>query len=467
MKNKKIYMIGVKGVGMTMLAQFLQALGNSIIGSDIEDSFMTDKVLKNNKIKVNSPFAVKNIPEDSDMVIYSSAFNAKNNLEMEYLAKTAKMPMFSYAQALGEVFNLHKGIAVCGSHGKTTVSAWLGYVLEKSGLSPNVLVGSSVPQFKGNTLIGNSRLLVAEADEYQNKLQYLNPYGVLLNNIDYDHPDFFKTRRDYVDTFKAFVKRIPANGFLVANHRDSDVWSISKKLKAQVISYDIDDRGYNGEIVNYLAHNIRVDSKRQIFSVNNLGDFKISLFGRHNIFNALAVIATCRELKVPIYKLKKYLAMYQGASRRFQYLGEYRGAKIIDDYAHHPSEVKATITALQEKYPNSYLRIVFHPHTYTRTKALFKDFVKSFVGVGELIILDIYGSAREEQGGVSSVELLKEIRVYNKQKKANQKLKHVKGIDEAAKYLKQTVKKDEVILLMGAGDVFRVADILLKNKSKK
>lgn len=466
MSRLNIYMIGIKGVGMTMLAQFLAQEGHQVTGSDIPDVFLTDKVLSDSKIEVKTPFSLSNLQTNIDLVIYSTAFNEKNNVELAKLMDQkkagAEFEIMPYAKGLAEVFNRYKGIAVCGSHGKTTVSAWLGYVLYQAGKDPNVLVGSAVPQFKGASLKGKSRLLVAEVDEYQNKLQYYNPHGVLLNNINFDHPDFFKNKADYLKVFLEFVKKIKPDGFLVLNLDDENSKKIIKASKARLITYNLESDDISSETANYHAYNIKTKAGMQYFEVNNFGAFKIKLSGRHSIANALAVIAAARELRVPISKIKKYLGEFKGTARREEILGKYQGALIIDDYAHHPAEIKTTLSGLKERYPKKNIRLVFHPHTFTRTKALFADFVKSFVLADELIILDIYGSAREEQGGVSSALLLAEIARYNKAQDKQQKLKHLKTIPAVSTYLAKDLGPDDLLLLMGAGDVFRVADHLLR-----
>ncbi len=463
-KKLKFYLIGIKGVGMTMLAQFLSAKGNEVCGSDIKEIFLTDKVLKSEKIKVFSPFNEKNISSDANYIVYSSAFTAENNSEMAYLKNNPglfkNVKIISYAEALGAVFNEYKGIAVCGSHGKTTTSAWLGYVLWRAHKKPNVLVGSRVPQFKGSSLIGASKLFVAEVDEYQNKLRYFKPQGVVLNNIDYDHPDFFKTEREYLQVFIDFVKKIPKNGFLVVNNRDKYAKDIKRRCPAKIISYDLSDEISNRETVNYLAYGLRTKNNFQIFQVNNFGEFKIRLLGKHNVFNALAVIASARELGVSINLIKKHLVEFRGTERRLQYLGKYKGAIILDDYAHHPTEIKATLQGIKDHYKTKNIITVFHPHTFTRTKALFNDFVRSFKDADELIILDIYGSAREKQGGTSSRLLAKEIMSNNRRNKIKQTVINIKTIKEAAGFLRKKLNKNDLVVLMGAGDVFRVYDNL-------
>ncbi|MEI7620023.1 MAG: UDP-N-acetylmuramate--L-alanine ligase [Candidatus Falkowbacteria bacterium] len=463
-KGKNIetaYFIGVKGVGMTMLAQFLVESGVKVSGSDNPENFMTTKVLQKEKIKIMSPFAVKNIPSKVDLIVYSSAFNVENNVELSQLLdkknKKSDQLILVYAEALGEIFSQFDGLAVCGSHGKTTTSAWLGYVLYKGGLSPNVLVGAPVPQFKGSTLKGRSRYFVAETDEYQNKLQYFSPKGVLLNNIDYDHPDFFKTEKDYIKVFADFVKKVLKEGFLVVNVDDKAALKISKECPGQVISYALKNKE-----ADYLASDLSIKNGRQYFSVTekgkDLGRWSILLSGEHNVYNALAVIAAAKKLGMNFFDIKKAVLSFSGTERRLQILGKYQGALIIDDYAHHPTEIKSTLEGVRKMYMDRNIITVFHPHTFTRTKALLDDFSKSFNDTNELVLLDIYGSAREKQGGVSSLDLLKKIKKHS----PNLEINYIPTLEKVTEYLKGKATKNDLILLMGAGDVFRVGKELIK-----
>ena len=483
-KTKKIYMIGVKGVGMTMLGQFLATNGAQVSGSDGPEKYMTDAVLKNCGISVIESFSADNIPKDADLIIYSTAYNANNNVEVA-AALSGKIKTLAYAQALGEVFNQKYGIAVVGSHGKTTTTAWLGFIMKMAGLEPNAMVGAQVPQFDGCSLIGNSDYLVIEADEYQNKLENYQPKAVILNNIDYDHPDFFPTEEDYKNVFVEFIKKIPSKGFLVVNFDDPVIRKIAQvNCHGKVITYAIN------EVADYVAYDIKAHAGKQFFKVkfgvddededetrsyrfagaslqddraNGLGDFSIQLGGRHNILNALAVIAASVELGVDLFKIRKYLEEFSGTARRMQILGEFNGAIIIDDYAHHPTEIKATVEAVRQKYENRNLIVVFHPHTFSRTKALFDDFAKSFSQVDELIIIDIYGSAREQQGGVHSRDLAEAIKSNNQLSGVKQEVKYISTLAECEKYLREHIGRNDLAVLMGAGDIFRVGENLVKD----
>lgn len=481
LKNiKKIYIIGIKGAGVTILAQYFRAQNINVLGSDIEDVFMTDEVLKRCGCKVLLGFKKENIPSDVDLIVYSTAYNAQNNEELAY-ALSSKKKVISYPEAMGSIFKDYFGIAVAGTHGKTTTSAWLGFVLDKAGLDPNVMVGANVPQFKGNALIGKSDYLILETDEYQNKFKYYLPKAVLLNNIEYDHPDFFKSKEEYRQVFIEFIKKIPKKGFLIANFDDPVIQKTAYvNCRARVISYAID------EVADYVAYDIKNKDGKQYFKVHlnsnssnspspgsergsggeesgesELGDFSVRLSGKHNVSNALAVIAAAIELNVPLSELRTHLESFEGTARRMQIMGEYRSAILIDDYAHHPTEIKATLAATREKYPGKNIIAVFQPHTFTRTKVLLNDFAASFDKADELIILDIYGSAREVQGGVHTKDLVKKIKEHGT-KSMEQGLKYIPTIDETTKYLKTKIRRDDVVVFMGAGDVYLVGEKILK-----
>lgn len=464
---------------MTMLGQFLSENGIEVIGSDIPEKFMTDEVLKKAGIKVIEKFDKNNIPKDADLIVYSTSYNAETNEEVGTalkLSQAGKTKVLTYAEALGEVFNQKYGIAVVGSHGKTTTTAWLGYVLDRAGLKPSVLVGASVPQFGGAALVSDSDYMIIEADEYQNKFLHFNPKAVLLNNIDYDHPDFFPTEDDYKNVFVELIKKIPKKGFLVANWDDPIIRRVANvNCHGKIITYAIN------EAADYVAYDIKAHNGKQYFKVkfgveeiseakppessgglasDCLGDFSIELSGKHNISNALAVIAACIELGVELVDIRKYLEEFTGTARRMQILGEFKGAVIIDDYAHHPTEIKATLAGAREMYGNRKIKVVFHPHTFTRTKALLDDFAKSFDGADETIILDIYGSAREKQGGVSSKDLVHKV----ESRKSKVKVSHIPALKECEEYLRKNIESGDVVILMGAGDVFRVGENLVSEK---
>lgn len=458
-KIKKIYFIGIKGVGMTMLAQYLSALGKEIVGSDVAEVFMTDQVLAGIGADVRLGFAATNIPSDADLVVYSTAYN-KSNPELE-AAMTAGMKVVTYAEALALVFNQSHGVAVCGSHGKTTTTAWLGFLLNKVGLSPSVMVGAFVPQFQGATLLGKSNYLVIEADEYQNKLSWFKPKIAVLNNIDYDHPDFFPDQASYTKVFADFIAKLPKNGLLVANFDDKLVRELASASASKVISYS----ALGGE-ANLVASECKYHAGRQYFKLSldgeDLGDFSIALLGRHNLANALAVISLALEVGVDLLAIRTWIGEFTGTARRLEKMGEYRGAVIIDDYAHHPTEIRATLAAVKEAYPDKKIKVLFHPHTYSRTKALLNDFAGSFELADELIVLEIYASSRESDNNFRSASLIEQI----ESRRPGLVLDYAEDLQKAEKMLRDSLQEGDLLLLMGAGDVFRVGERLTQFPNK-
>ncbi len=465
---KNIYMVGIKGVGMSMLAQFLKEKGFVISGSDIADSFQSEKTLKKSKIKYKQGFSLSKFPEKIDLVIYSSAYRVDENIELKYF-KSNNFKLLTYAEALGLLFEDYFGISVCGSHGKTTVSSFLAYVLKKSKSEPNALIGSYVKQLGGSSLSGSSKNFIVESDEYQNKLKYFKPKAIVLNNIDFDHPDYFKSEKDYIQVFIDFIKKIPKSGFIVSNMEDKKSSQILDKCPARVIAYYIDKPFINKKVIYkkiYQARNCRISGNKQVFDLFcndiDLGVFEIILPGRHNIMNSLAVICSFLELGLSIEDLRKNLKTFIGAARRFEILGEYKGAVIIDDYAHHPSEVKAALDAVRQRYPKRKIVTIFHPHTFSRTKALLDDFAKSFTISDDLYLIEIYSSAREKKDDISSLDLIEKIRQYNLNISRKQNIKYFKDLVSAEKFLNKKISKNDVILFLGAGDVFRIAYKWLK-----
>ncbi len=449
-KVKKAYLIGIKGAGMTAVAEILKAREIDISGSDTKEKFFTDEILKRKKIKFYEKFSASNIAQDTDLIVYSTAYNEEGNIEIRE-AKKRNLPILSYPEVLGLLFREKFGIAVCGTHGKTTTTALLAEGLRSAGADPSAIVGSRVIQWSGGALAGKGKFFVAEADEYQNKFQYYNPWAVVLTSVDWDHPDYFPTFEKYKQVFKDFVVRIPRHGFLVMWGDSANTLEIAKSAKCEVIKYGF--REDNDVVINQQP----TTNNRQHFSIKllnkDLGTYQIQLVGKHNVLNAAAAIAVCHKLKLDMEKVREALVNFAGTVRRFEYIGEGSGAILIDDYAHHPEEIKATLSAAREVYPDKNIITVFHPHTYTRTKALLQDFAQSFDDTDKVIVIDIYGSAREAQGGVSSKDLVDLINKYT-----FGKAEYIPTIGSAVKTLKNKISKNDVVISMGAGDVWKVVE---------
>lgn len=455
-KLKKVYVIGIKGSGVVGVVEILKSKGIEVLGSDTAEKFFTDAVLEKNQIKYFENFSPENIPNDADLVIYSTAYNVGNNVEFQEAMKR-KMPMLSYPEMLAQLFNEKYGIAICGTHGKTTTSAWLANTLKELGADPTAAIGSRVTNWGGNALIGAGEFFVLEADEYQNKLIRYNPNAVILTSCDYDHPDFFPDFEAYKQTFKDFVARIPKTGFLVVCGDATSTLEVAKVATCTVLTYGFsDDCSYRVANLELKREN---EKPRQVFEImqgeKSLGSFEISLFGKHNVLNALAVIAVCYKLNFSVEKIQVALKNFQGTARRFELIGERNGAILIDDYGHHPDEIRATLKAARELYAEKNIWAVFHPHTFTRTKALLSEFSQSFSDADKVIILDIYGSAREAQGGVHSKDLVELVNKYDRGK-----AEHIATIDETVEFLKDKIGADDVVIAIGAGNVWEVVSKL-------
>lgn len=460
---KKVYVIGIKGSGVVSVVQILFSRGVEILGSDTKEKFFTDSILKKLGVKYFEKFQAKNIPNDVDLVIYSTAYNEENNEEFQE-AKRRGLKMVSYPEILAELFNKEWGIAVCGTHGKTTTSAMLAEVLKNCGTDPSAVIGSKVINWDSSALSGKGEYFVIEADEFQNKLKLYEPKAAILTSVDWDHPDTFPTPADYKKAFADFVAKIPKAGFLVVWGDSADTLEIAKEAKCEVIKYgygeenDVRINNYELRIVNGELSG-EDEKKMQAFGVfykeNGLGAFQTSLVGKHNILNAAAVIAVCAKLNLDMEKVREGIASFKGSSRRFEYIGKRNGAILIDDYGHHPEEIKATLKGARENYPDKNIIAVFHPHSYSRTEALLEEFAQSFNDADRILVLDIYGSARENWGNVNSSDLVKLINKYN-----FGKAEYIPTIPEAVNYLKDRIGENDLILVIGAGNVFEVAEKL-------
>lgn len=458
---KKVYVIGIKGSGVIAVVEVLHSRGMEITGSDTAEKFFTDPILDRLGIPYFEKFDEKNIPGETDLVIYSTAYNESNNVEFKK-AKESGFAMISYPEMLAFLFNQKYGIAVCGTHGKTTTSAWLANTLKEVGADPSAIIGSKVANWGGNALTGNGEYFVAETDEYQSKLSLYDPKAVIFTSCDWDHPDYFETFEAYKNTFIKFVEKIPTAGFLVVWGDSVDTLEIAQKAKCRKLSYGFNEENdiviANLEIVE--NNGGQLGQKIQQFDIflgkKNLGKFTIGLFGKHNVLNAAAVIAACYIINIDMEKVREALKNFRGTSRRFEYIGERNGAILIDDYGHHPEEIKATLKAAREVYSEKTIWAVFHPHTYSRTKALLHEFAQSFDDADKVIVLDIYGSAREPQGGVHSTELVDLINKYNRGK-----AEYIATIPEAVKAIKKSkIGENDVVIAIGAGNGWEVVEQL-------
>lgn len=438
------------------MAQIYHAMGFEVSGSDNGDHFFGEN-LKKLGITVHENFSAANVPEDIDFAVQSSAFK-DDNVEIAKIKKRG-IKLYSYAEALGVLFNEKIGIAICGTHGKTTTTAMAASVFEATEKDPSVVVGSLLKQWQGNARIGKGEYFILEADEYQNKLQFYKPWASILTSADYDHPDFFPDFESYKKTFKEFVVKIPKTGALVAWGDSSDTLEIAKAANCNVLTYGFGEE--NDYKVSSFKFQVSNNVVKQTFNIDckdqSLGAFEIPMIGRHNALNAAAVIALAHFAGFDAEKVRKGLKDFQGIKRRFEYIGTYNSdTLLIDDYAHHPDEIKATLAGARSIYPDKNILVVFHPHSFTRTKALLEEFAQSFDDADKVVVLDIYGSARENSGNVSSEDLVKLINKYQ-----HGKAEYISAIEEVEEHIKKgEYGKNDILITMGAGDVWRIAEDL-------
>lgn len=463
-KSKRVHMIGIKGAGMAALTQILVHQGKRVTGSDTNEVFFTDRILKALSLSVRETFAPENIPSDAEVIVYSTSYAPERNSELKAAFESGRL-VLSYPEAVGVLTREYFTLAVAGTHGKTTTSALLGHVLEHLGESPTAIVGSRIAAWGGGALSGNGQYLVLEADEYQNKLKEYQPFAVILTSADFDHPDFFSDTEAYERVFRDFVARIPLHGVLVYCHDSVAVTRIAEAAHCQKVSYG-QGQGAMYQIMDYVVLPSVPSAQalpRQRFSVlkngENFGEYTLQLAGKHNALNATAVIALLDFLRKDAARTSSALETFPGTERRFEYIGEHSGALLYDDYAHHPEEVRVTLRAFREMFPQKTLTVVFHPHTFTRTKALLEDFAQCFEDADRVYILDIYGSAREEQGGVSSQDIVNLMERFAPGKSS---VAHENGV--LIESLRKSLGQNDVMISLGAGDVWKVSHALARSE---
>ena len=451
-KYKKIHCLGIGGIGLSAVAEILNDRGFIVSGTDINPSKVTDH-LQSAGIKIYTSHEPENV-DDVDAIVYSAAVSEENPEVIR--ARELGLPLFSRAQVLGMIMDDYENsIAICGTHGKTTVTSMTSLILRNADFKPTILVGGELPQIHGNVEIGGTGYLVTEACEYMDSFLELRPsIGVILN-IDSDHLDYFKDMDHIVKSFSTFVERIPEDGLVIAFGDNPFVRSILKDYPHK-ITY-----GYS-EGNDFYAENMKFDENgNPTFDICRKGQkitsIELSVPGEHNVLNALAAFVTTSYLGADAEVIARTLKEYTGTGRRFDFNGTTdKGVKIIDDYAHHPTEIKATLSAAKN-VKHKKLWLIFQPHTYTRTKALFDEFVDAFDGTDVLVLTDIYAAREKDIYNISSYKLMNAI----KSKYPDKDVYYVKDFEDIVKYIEKFATEDDIVMTMGAGDVYKVGDMLL------
>lgn len=447
-----VHFIGIGGISMSGLAEVLLEEGFTVSGSDNKPSPLTKK-LESSGVTVFYGQKASNITDGIDVVVYTAAIHENNE---EYQAAVKKgLPMLTRAQLLGQLMtNYDVPIAVSGTHGKTTTTSMLSHILLTAQADPTISVGGILDAIGGNIRVGSSEIFVTEACEYTNSFLEFFPKISIILNIDEDHLDFFKDLDDIRRSFRRFAKLLPADGCLVINGDIERLYEITEGLPCKVVTYGFD------RSMDYCAVGITHDEfGNASFDLIKNGVFidriSLSVNGDHNVSNALSALAVADLLDIPVSVSGKGLSGFKGTKRRFEHKGQVNGVTVIDDYAHHPTEIKAALTAAKN-YPHREIWCIFQPHTYTRTKALFHDFADALSLADHIILADIYAARETDTLGISSADLALEL--CGKGADA----RYLPSFDAIEDFCLKNCQKGDMLITMGAGDVVNIGEALLK-----
>lgn len=446
-----VHFIGIGGISMSGLAEILLENGYRVSGSDMKPSTILKK-LEDKGAEINIGHNEDNIG-DADLIVYTDAISKDNPELLEAFKRN--IVTVDRGTFLGQLMKLYKNsIAVSGTHGKTTTTGMLSIIFSNSSLDPTILLGGELDEIGGNVKIGNGEVLLTEACEYKgNILKFHATIGVILN-IDEDHLDYYKNLNHIINTFSDFVKLIPKKGYIVANNDDKNVKEAIKNSKCNVVTFGINNDA-NYKATDIVFNERGIPSFRLIVDNEESYDVSLSAMGIHNVYNALAAIATSHICRVPMKSILRSIAKYTGTHRRLEYKGNLDGAIIIDDYAHHPTEVKASLSALRNSSSGRIL-CAFQPHTYTRTKALLKEFAGSFSDADKVLIADIYAAREKDTGMIHSKDLANEL------VKNGVDAEYLGTFEEINNYFRNNATEGDIVVTMGAGDIYMVGEMLLK-----
>ena len=452
-----IYFVGIGGISMSCLAEILLDAGFTVSGSDRTRSALTES-LEQKGITVFYGQRRENITTDIDCMVFTSAIREDHP---EYIAaKELNIPMLTRGQLMGQIMkNYRTPIAVSGTHGKTTTTSMISEILLEADTDPTLLEGGILKSIGGNLRIGGSELFVTEACEYTNSFLSFFPKIGLILNIEEDHLDFFKDIDDIRHSFHEFGRLLPKDGCLIINGNIDNYTELTSDLNCKIITFCDSSTTVTGALPDYYPSDISYDALGNstfLLHCKNKPARKVSLRvpGIHNICNAMAAIALADYLELEDTAILSALAKFSGADRRFEYKGEIGGVTVIDDYAHHPTEISATLSAAQNT-PHNTLWCVFQPHTYTRTKAFMKDFAKALSLADKVVLTDIYAARETDNLGISSETLKKEIKALG------QECYYFPTFDEVENFLLENCINGDMLITMGAGDVHKIGENLL------
>ena len=446
---RKLHFVGIGGVGMSAIAEVMLDKGYEISGSDLSESEVVQKLRAKGAVIYKGHNAAN--VEGKDAIVLSSAIHQDNPELVQ--AKKLGLKIFHRSDILAFLLNAAKGIAVAGAHGKTTTSSMISVVLEHAGVDPTILIGGFVDYLNGNAKLGKSDYLVAEADESDGSFLKFYPHIAVVTNIEDDHMDHYGSMENIIKAFIQFVQNLDKeNGLAVLCFDNENIRNIAPQLDRRYISYALEHEA------DYTAADIVADGPQTTFTVvykgEKLGAVTLNIPGRHNVLNALATIAVCHKLGLSIEAIAAGFAVFTGTKRRFQTKFRNDDVWIVDDYAHHPTEIQTTIKAARQTNPKR-LVVAFQPHRYTRTQLLRKEFGSCFKGADVLILTDIYAASEESIPGVSGRTIVDEVKAQT-----GVDAVYIEKLADIAPWLEQNRRKGDLIITMGAGNIYTVGETL-------
>ncbi|MDR0476362.1 MAG: UDP-N-acetylmuramate--L-alanine ligase [Desulfobulbaceae bacterium] len=451
-KSKKIHFVGIGGIGMSGIAELLLNIGYNVSGSDLHTTAITDHLRALGGV-IHQGHDGQNIAE-ADVVVTSSAIS-EDNPEV-VAARARRIPVVQRAEMLAELMRLKKfGIAIAGSHGKTTTTSMVSWLLSQAGLDPTIVIGGRVDSLGGNARLGGGEFLVAEADESDGSFLKLSPVLEVITNIDLEHLDYYRDLDHIKDAFLQFIAKIPFYGAAIVCLDDKNIADILPVIGRRVITYGLSAQAdYHGENVRFQDGRVHAEVYR---GERFLGAIDVAPPGLHNIYNALATVAIGEELSVSFAVIAQALRTFPGVQRRMQKKGEIIGITVVDDYGHHPTEIRATLTAIKTAWPNKRLVTLFQPHRYSRTQALASEFRTCFHQADVLVMTEIYAASERPIEGVSGANLLAEI-----ERHGQKQVHFVANVEEMAAAVLPMLKENDLVLTLGAGNIVKVSDELLE-----
>jgi len=447
----QLHFIGIGGAGMSGIAEVLNQNGFVVTGSDMSDSSVV-QYLQALGIHINVGHVAKNV-DGADLVVYSSAVQ-KDNPEMVEAVKR-KIPVIRRAEMLGELMRLKYTLAIAGTHGKTTTTSMVGQIFEAADKDPTVIVGGIVKGRGTGAKIGKGEYLVAESDEFDRSFLEMMPTTAIITNIDADHLDCYKDLAEIKDAFVQFANKVPFYGQLIACMDDPGVQDVLARFKKPLVTYGTSRQA------DYYVHGLVFHNGFPEFEVfargKSLGHFTLKVPGKHNVLNATAAIALAVEENIPLEIVRSALAGFAGVKRRFELVGEAKGVLIYDDYAHHPTEVRATLQGIRDAYPDRRVVVVFQPHLYSRTQDHHESFGAEFMNSDVLLVLDVYGAREMPIAGINGGLV-----VAAADRRGHRRARFVPTKEEVQVLLLQELQPNDLLVLMGAGDVWKLGRPVLE-----